>query len=102
MGAKALIENIKGNEYISHEDYIEAIEYFACPRLFKDRTKNDHRYKSRRGMCQFGWEISGLTNVESSNYEKTIKKSGANNWDSMVLSDAPLDSGLQVRLHDSF
>jgi hypothetical protein len=43
MGAKTLIDDIKGHEWISHEDYIEAIEYFACPRLYKDKVKDDVR-----------------------------------------------------------
>lgn len=96
MGAKILIEDIKGHELVSHEDYIEAIEYFACPRIFKDCIKKDLKFRSRRGMCQFGWDVSNNANVDISNFGKTVKKSGINDWDTMILSDVSMESGLQV------
>jgi hypothetical protein len=47
-------------------------------------------------MCQFGWDSAGLTNIETSNFDKTIRKNGQNNWDALIFGDVSLESGLQV------
>ncbi|KAL0478605.1 kelch-like protein [Acrasis kona] len=95
MGAKTLVDEIKGNPLVPHEDYISALEYFACPRLFKDVLKTNPKYRTRRGACQFGWDNTGMTNILITNFDKTIRKTGVNQWDCMVLSDASMSSGLQ-------
>jgi len=95
MGPKTLVDEIKGNPLVPHQEYIEALEFFACPRLFKDSYKGNVKYRPRRGACQFGWDPNGMQNVLLSNFDKTIKKTGTNQWDCMVLSDDSMSSGLQ-------